>query len=90
MELACKNCSPLEHCGSEFCIERPNGLNSPMNSTTYRAIRKSLALSQLKLAEILDVHWTSISRREGGKAEITKEAELAILQLKSTLKTKEN
>ena len=52
-----------------------------MTTKEYRAIRESLELNQAELAEELGVAMNTISRRELGQVEITREMELALRYL---------
>jgi len=49
-----------------------------MSPAEYRAIRKSLGLTQTKLAELLELRRTTICRRERGVYPISEEAVCAL------------
>jgi len=49
-----------------------------MSPAEYRAVRKSLGLSQAKLAELLELRRSTICRRERGIHPISEEAVCAI------------
>ena len=52
-----------------------------MNPNQYRAIRKSLGLTQTELGQKLGVSRDTIHRRETGDAPITPEAAMAMRKL---------
>ena len=57
-----------------------------MNKEDYKAIRQIMLIKQDDLANLLGVTRETISRRESGKLEISKEAALAAMQLFSQKK----
>lgn len=61
-----------------------------MKANEYRAERLKRNLTMEQLAALVGVHWTTISRRERGEAQISEEAARTIRALRSTgtLKTK--
>ena len=60
-----------------------------MTAAEYKINREQLRLTQAGLASLLGVPRTSISRRESGKLQISKEAALAMLQLLSSQNAKD-
>jgi transcriptional regulator with XRE-family HTH domain len=52
-----------------------------MTPTQYRTARKSRGLTQAELAELLRLQRETITRREAGEVEITREMALAIESL---------
>lgn len=55
-----------------------------MTANQYKSIREWIGITQVQLANYTGVTSKAISERERGVVKISKEAEMAILQLKKT------